>query len=130
MPEIGTSGLMSGVGKQGGAQRQYLRPTSTLPANRSKETLTGQRACPTSPRDSRQRAPELGKAHRCRFRVLDDAWAIRAQRRDGERHGDAVISEAIELTRAKLLAAGNHHAIGPFLRLYAEPPQILHNRAN
>ena len=31
MPEIGTSGLMSGVGKQGGAQRQYLRPTSTLP---------------------------------------------------------------------------------------------------
>ncbi len=35
MPEIGTSGLMSGVGKQGGARRQYLRPTSTLPLNRS-----------------------------------------------------------------------------------------------
>src|ERR1035438_2000666 len=33
MPEIGTSGLMSGVGKRGGARRQYLRPTSTLPAN-------------------------------------------------------------------------------------------------
>ncbi|MGO9254770.1 MAG: hypothetical protein ACLQU1_00485, partial [Bryobacteraceae bacterium] len=32
MPEIGTSGLMSGVGKQGGARRQYLRPTSTLPS--------------------------------------------------------------------------------------------------
>src|ERR1019366_7637790 len=33
MPEIGTSGLMSGVGKRGGARRQYPRPTSTLPAN-------------------------------------------------------------------------------------------------
>jgi L-2-hydroxyglutarate oxidase len=32
MPEIGTSGLMSGVGKRGGARRQYPRPTSTLPA--------------------------------------------------------------------------------------------------
>jgi hypothetical protein len=31
MPEIGTSGLMSGVGKRGGALRQCSRPTSTLP---------------------------------------------------------------------------------------------------
>src|ERR1035437_2641575 len=33
-PEIGTSGLIGGVGKRGGARRQYPRPTSTLPANR------------------------------------------------------------------------------------------------
>ena len=32
MPEIGTSGLMSGDGKRGGDQRQYPRPSSTLPA--------------------------------------------------------------------------------------------------
>jgi hypothetical protein len=31
MPEIGTSGLMSGDGKRGGALRQYSRPSSTLP---------------------------------------------------------------------------------------------------
>jgi hypothetical protein len=31
MPEIGTSGLMSGVGKRGDALRQCSRPTSTLP---------------------------------------------------------------------------------------------------
>jgi hypothetical protein len=31
MPEIGTSGLMSGDGKRGGARRQYPRPSSTLP---------------------------------------------------------------------------------------------------
>jgi hypothetical protein len=32
MPETGTSGLMSGVGKRdGGGIRQHPRPTSTLP---------------------------------------------------------------------------------------------------
>ena len=31
MPEMGTSGLMSGDGKRGGARRQYPRPSSTLP---------------------------------------------------------------------------------------------------
>ncbi len=31
MPETGTSGLMSGVGKRGGGIRQYPRPASTLP---------------------------------------------------------------------------------------------------
>ena len=31
MPEFGTSGLMSGDGKRGGAQRQCSRPSSTLP---------------------------------------------------------------------------------------------------
>src|SRR4051812_15364238 len=31
MPEIGTSGLMSGGGKRSGALRQYPRPSSTLP---------------------------------------------------------------------------------------------------
>jgi len=31
MREIRTSGLMSGVGKRGGALRQCSRPTSTLP---------------------------------------------------------------------------------------------------
>ena len=35
MPEIGTSGLMSGDGKRGGAQRQYPRPSSTLPRDLS-----------------------------------------------------------------------------------------------
>ena len=46
MPEIGTSGLMSGVGKRGGARRQYPRPTSTLPANRFFLTLAAvQTAC-------------------------------------------------------------------------------------
>ena len=33
MPEIGTSGLMSGDGKRGGGQRQCSRPSSTLPNN-------------------------------------------------------------------------------------------------
>src|SRR5207247_5800234 len=41
MQEIGTSGLMSGVGKQGGARRQYLRPTSTLPASLNSFTMPG-----------------------------------------------------------------------------------------
>jgi len=31
MLEMGTSGLMSGVGKRDGASRQHPRPTSTLP---------------------------------------------------------------------------------------------------
>ena len=31
MLEMGTSGLMSGDGKRGGVQRQYPRPSSTLP---------------------------------------------------------------------------------------------------
>jgi hypothetical protein len=31
MPEMGTSGLMSGDGKRGGLLRQYPRPSSTLP---------------------------------------------------------------------------------------------------
>ena len=31
MPEMGTSGLMSGDGKRGGAPRQCSRPSSTLP---------------------------------------------------------------------------------------------------
>ena len=48
------------------------------------------------PRNSRQRVPELGEAHRRRFRAFDHALAIRAQRRHGERHGDAVIAEGVE----------------------------------
>src|ERR1035441_8602980 len=54
------------------------------------------------PRDSRQRAPELREAHRRRLRAFDHALSIRAQRRHGERHGDAVIPETIELAGAKL----------------------------
>jgi hypothetical protein len=33
MPEIGTSGLMSGDGKRGGAHALFSRPSSTLPAS-------------------------------------------------------------------------------------------------
>jgi hypothetical protein len=32
MPELGTSGLMSGEGKRDDALRQHPRPSSTLPA--------------------------------------------------------------------------------------------------
>jgi hypothetical protein len=39
MPEMGTSGLMSGDGKRGGARRQYPRPSSTLPAAASARAL-------------------------------------------------------------------------------------------
>jgi len=35
MPEMGTSGLMSGDGKRGGLLRQYPRPSSTLPVSPS-----------------------------------------------------------------------------------------------
>src|SRR5438128_12095063 len=46
MPEMGTSGLMSGDGKRGGARRQYPRPSSTLPGFSVGRSLTGTSLAP------------------------------------------------------------------------------------
>ena len=60
MPEIGTSGLMSGDGKRGDAGRQYPRPSSTLPASACGGLLQSRRFIGTNitaPWDLRETVP-------------------------------------------------------------------------
>src|SRR6185312_15895964 len=75
-------------------------PPGGLPPIRRRLTT-----CPT--KDS----PEFRKRNGGRFGILNRRFAIAGQRRDRERHRDAVIAERIELRRAELLLARHAHPI-------------------
>src|ERR1039458_10464466 len=67
-----------------------------------------------APRQGAEGFEELREGNRRGFRAVDHRFAIRAECRDSERHGDAVIAEGIQIVGVETLAAGNRDAIWEF----------------
>src|ERR1700722_3127425 len=77
-----------------------------------------------------QRFEKLRKRNGRGLRAVNGRFPIRAQRRNRERHGDAVIAKRIQFGGVEALAPRNRQAVRQFLRLNPHAAQVLGNRGD